>query len=253
MAVFELDRGDHGAAKLTNEDSSAYLRAIALLKPSGTPLEFAASEYASAIKRLGAVSLSQVVDFYLSRHPVHQIPKMVREVADEMIQLKRADRLSVRYIKQLEYDMNRFTGRFKNRLSDVKGMDVDAWLRELGVGPRTRNNLRNSVQALFNFAISRKYLPKDHDEIDAVPLAKDKGGEIEIYTPLEMAELLTVASPEHVPFLAIGAFAGIRHAELQRLKQWSPVPVLELDVGPDDLSSPNRMQGRIEAFLEMLT
>ena len=42
------------------------------------------------------------------------------------------------------------------------------------------------------------------------------------------------------------------HAEGQRLKQWSPVPLLELDVGPDDTSAPNRMQGRIEAFLEML-
>ena len=77
---------------------------------------------------------------------------------------------------------------------------MDAWLL-IGVGPRTRNNLRNSVQALFNFGIARKYLPKDHDEMDAVPLAKDKGGEIEIYTPGEMAELLAAASPEHIPFL----------------------------------------------------
>jgi benzoyl-CoA reductase/2-hydroxyglutaryl-CoA dehydratase subunit BcrC/BadD/HgdB len=42
------------------------------------------------------------------------------------------------------------------------------------------------------------------------------------------------------------------HAELARLKQWSPTPVLEIDVGPDDVSSPNRVQGRIEAFLETL-
>ena len=28
--------------------------------------------------------------------------------------------------------------------------------------------------------------------------------------------------------------------------------MLELDVGPDDTAAPNRMQGRIEAFLEML-
>jgi benzoyl-CoA reductase/2-hydroxyglutaryl-CoA dehydratase subunit BcrC/BadD/HgdB len=42
------------------------------------------------------------------------------------------------------------------------------------------------------------------------------------------------------------------HAELQRLKQWSPAPVLEIDVGPDDIASPNRVQGRVEAFLETL-
>jgi benzoyl-CoA reductase/2-hydroxyglutaryl-CoA dehydratase subunit BcrC/BadD/HgdB len=42
------------------------------------------------------------------------------------------------------------------------------------------------------------------------------------------------------------------HAELQRLRQWSKLPVLEIDIGPDDTASPNRMQGRIEAFLETL-
>jgi benzoyl-CoA reductase/2-hydroxyglutaryl-CoA dehydratase subunit BcrC/BadD/HgdB len=42
------------------------------------------------------------------------------------------------------------------------------------------------------------------------------------------------------------------HGELQRLKQWSPVPVLEIDAGADDLSAANRIQGRIESFLEML-
>jgi benzoyl-CoA reductase/2-hydroxyglutaryl-CoA dehydratase subunit BcrC/BadD/HgdB len=42
------------------------------------------------------------------------------------------------------------------------------------------------------------------------------------------------------------------HGELQRLKQWSPVPVLEIDAGADDLSAANRIQSRIESFLEML-
>jgi benzoyl-CoA reductase/2-hydroxyglutaryl-CoA dehydratase subunit BcrC/BadD/HgdB len=42
------------------------------------------------------------------------------------------------------------------------------------------------------------------------------------------------------------------HAELQRLKQWSPVPVLDLDAGADDASAAGRTEGRIESFLEML-
>jgi len=70
----ELDRGDHGAAKLTNAASAAYFRAIDLLKPSGTSLEFAASEYASAIKRLDGVSLSEAVDYFVRRHPEKRRP-----------------------------------------------------------------------------------------------------------------------------------------------------------------------------------
>ena len=218
----EMDRGDHGAAKLTNADSAAYFRAIDLLKPSGTSLEFAASEYAGAIKRLGGGSLSAEVDYYGRRHPEKTEPKLVQAVVTEMIDLKRADQLSDRYINQLTYDMKRFTSRFCNRIGDVRGTEVDAWLRELKVGPRTRNNLRASIQVLFNYAISRKYLEKDHDEMDAIPPAKDKGGEIEIFTPKEMAELLAVASAEQLPFMAISAFAGVRHAEIQRL-DWKHV------------------------------
>jgi integrase len=226
--------GDLGAAKMTNADSAAYSRAVALLQPVGAPLELAASEYASAVKRLGAVSLSQAVDFYLKRHPANLVSKMVGEVVEEILKVKADDRLSPRYLKQLKYDLARFGNRFHGRLCDVRGTDVDAWLRDLGVGPRTRNNLRNSVQALFNFGIARKYLPKDHDEMDAVPMAKDHDGEIEIYTPDEMKELLEVASPEHVPFLAISAFAGVRHAELQRL-DWANVSrnaeIIEIKAG----------------------
>jgi benzoyl-CoA reductase/2-hydroxyglutaryl-CoA dehydratase subunit BcrC/BadD/HgdB len=42
------------------------------------------------------------------------------------------------------------------------------------------------------------------------------------------------------------------HAELDRLRQWSPVPVLDFDVVGEDDSALARTAGRLEAFLEML-
>jgi benzoyl-CoA reductase/2-hydroxyglutaryl-CoA dehydratase subunit BcrC/BadD/HgdB len=42
------------------------------------------------------------------------------------------------------------------------------------------------------------------------------------------------------------------HAELHRLKKWSSIPVLEIDAASDDAGASSRVQGRIEAFLEML-
>jgi hypothetical protein len=117
----------------------------------------------------------------------------------------------------LEYDLNGFKGEFKGRVGEVTGVAIDGWLRGLEVGPRTRNNLRTSIAAVFAFAKGRKYLPKDHDELAAVPVAKDHDGAIEIFTPGELAELLAVARPAQIPFLANGGFAGVRHAELQRL------------------------------------
>lgn len=231
--------GDLGSGKLTAPDLSAKellacARALELLAPVKVPIDLAAGDYARAIQRLKGVPLQRAVDFYLQRYPMELPQKRVKDVVDEMIQVKRSDKLSERYLKQLEYDLARFSGSFCGQLNTVNGTDVDKWLRDLGVGPQTRNNLRNSVRALFKFAMARKYLPKDHDEIDAVPVAKDADGEIAIYTPDEMKELLAVASPEHVPFLVISAFAGVRHAELQRL-DWSQVKrkgmIIEIKAG----------------------
>jgi integrase len=215
----QLSKGDIVAVDLSPADRASAAKVLTRLKPLGLSLELVVSDYLENWKRLGngRVPLSRAVDFYRQRHPIDQKPKMVKEVVVELLALKRSDHLSDRYVQQLEYALNRFTGRFHNCLEAVKGTEVDAWLRELDLGPRSRNNLRSSIQALYNFAIARKYLPKDHDAMDSVPLAKDKGGEIEIFTPGEMAELLAVASPKHLPFLAISAFAGVRHAELERL------------------------------------
>lgn len=52
--------------------------------------------------------------------------------------------------------------------------------------------------------------------------ADEDCGDIEIFTPQELAKLLEVAKPCMVPYLAMGAFAGIRSAELERL-DWSDV------------------------------
>jgi len=218
----DLGKPDFGGAGITGTVRLACERALETAKPFGIPIDVMASKFAYYWERLPDVPLHRLVDDWLERHPPGMAEKKVREVANELVASKVSDKLSLRYQKQLGYDMDRFCARFHGQLTHVKGVDVDKWLRDLGVGPRTRNNLRNSVNALFKFAMARKYLPKGHDEMDAVAVAKDRGGEIEIYTPLEMAELLAVASPEHVPFLAISAFAGVRHAELQRL-DWANV------------------------------
>ncbi len=42
------------------------------------------------------------------------------------------------------------------------------------------------------------------------------------------------------------------HAELQRLREWSPVPVLDFDTVGEEEGARSRTVGRLEAFLEML-
>ena len=219
----QMAGGDMSIPQLSSADWAAYARARQLLDPVGVALETAAAEYADAVQKLaGRASLSAAVEFYLKRHPMGTHPKRVVEVVKECLESKRQDRLSVRYLKQLEYDLNRFAARFKNYIGDISGVTINDWLRSLDVSPRTRNNLRGSFQVLYSFAKARRYVPKDHDELDAVALAKNLEGEIGIFRPGEFRELLAVARPEMVPSLVLGAFAGVRHAEIQRL-DWQDI------------------------------
>jgi integrase len=217
IVVGRLAATDADVLTLTSADRAAYQRARQVLDPMKVPIETAAVQFATAATRLGAVPLATAVDFYLKRHPTTIHPHTVKDVVDELLAAKRADNLSKRYLEFLQWALGKFVNTFHCNIGAVAGTDIDIWLRGLELSPRTRNNLRSAVKTLFAFAKSKRYLPKDHDEIDAVTLVKDNEGEIEIFTPAELVEILADAKPRLIPFFALGAFAGVRHAEAQRL------------------------------------
>jgi len=187
----QLNRGDKGGAEFTGAQRAACLRALELLAPTGVPIEVAAGDVARFYLRIGKrATMDQVLDCFDKRNPIGMEKMRVADVIKECLESKEEDKLSDRYLKQLAYDLARFGAKFKNYIGDVAGRDIDEWLRDLGVSGRTRNNIRMSVQTLFGFAKSKRYLPKDHDEMDAVPVAKELSGKIEIFTPAELRELL---------------------------------------------------------------
>jgi len=103
---------------------------------------------------------------------------------------------------------------------------IDTWLRGLQTGVKNRNNYANAVTTLFRFAKRAGYLAADRSTAaDSLVRAKYTGGEIEIYTPTELGVILERVQafrPDLLPFIAIGAFAGVRTAELARMT-WANV------------------------------
>ena len=69
--------------------------------------------------------------------------------------------------------MGKFEAAFKCNIGTVTSADIDDWLRTSGLSPRSRNNLRNVVQTLFSFAKACRYLPKDYDDIESVPVGSE--------------------------------------------------------------------------------
>jgi integrase len=217
-----LGSSNAAVLELTAADSAAYRRARELLDPLKVPIETAAARYAEMHIAMGGVPLMKAVEAYFRLYPRNMNPKFVREVMEELFTAKKGSGLSAGYLRHLRYDLEKFASAFNTHIAVVSGGDIDTWLREMGVAPRTRNNLRNSIQTLFNFAKARKYLTRDNEEMEAVTLAKDGDGTIEIFTAVEFEEILAHAKRELTPFLALGAFAGIRHAEIQRL-HWEDI------------------------------
>jgi len=229
----KLSTGEVNVLTLTSHDRLAYIRAIEALKPTGVPLEMAAMQFAQAHTLLEGESLLEAARFYLKKNP-HRLPKKpVPEVVEEMVKAKTADKMSAVYVKDLKGRLARFAAKFPGAISFVTSAEIEDFLRGLKgkddagketivLSGKSRNNYRRAIGTLFNYAVTRGYLPKGAVQVEDVALAREENGEIEIFRPDELANLLVSANPALIPFLTIGAFAGLRHAELQRL-DWSEV------------------------------
>jgi integrase len=90
-----------------------------------------------------------------------------------------------------------------------------------------RNFTIRILGGLFNFGIKRSYCAEN--PCKRLDLARREVVEIEIYTPAEVARILSVAqkhNPQLVPFLAVSFFCGLRRAEALRL-DWSAIDLHE--------------------------
>ena len=147
----------------------------------------------------------------------------VPEVVAELLKIWEQDGVSSDYLGQLRTTLNRFAAKFPGPILEVTGPDVNAWLRSLDIVATTRNSMLRCIKVLFSFAKAQNYLPDEKNTaVESIPQVRVKLDDVTLFTPEEMTTLLHNASPDLVPILAIGAFAGIRMAELERL-DWKAV------------------------------
>ena len=87
----------------------------------------------------------------------------------------------------------------------------------------SKNGIRRNIVTMFGFAKRQGYLHPDRKTAaEQSETFKEQETEIQIFTPEEMERLLLTAHARILPLVAIGAFAGIRSAEIQRL-DWEDI------------------------------
>jgi integrase len=166
-------------------------------------------------------TLRDATKFYVAHLKTITGSRKVKEIVAALLAARTADGMSARYLGDLRVRLGRFVQSFgEEMIAGISSSRIDEWLRGLGVGPVTRNTFRRRLAALFNFAKRRGYI--NENPVADVERAKERETEIAILTVSELVRLLECAGSEMLPFWTIGAFAGLRPAEIGRLT-WNEI------------------------------
>jgi integrase len=166
-------------------------------------------------------TIADAVQHYVAYLKANERSCTAEQLVNELLAAKKADGVSERHLRDIRSRLSVFAQRFDGQMvATITSKEIDTWLRSLPVAPLTRNHYRQVLVLAFNFAVRAGYATAN----PAAHAAKAKvvGEAPEILSVSEAARLLEAATPDVLPYLAIGLFAGLRRAELERL-DWSEV------------------------------
>jgi integrase len=170
-------------------------------------------------------TINDAVEFridHLERVRRHGIT--VEQLTRELLETKRKDGRSEIYLRDLRNILAIFVRDFGSRaVAGITVEELDNWLRALRGSPKTRTNFRANIGVLFSLARQRRIITENPIEFTAKPKLPDNPPEV--FAVNELRALLEAAQrvePDVLPMLAIGAFAGLRDAEIKRL-DWAEV------------------------------
>lgn len=174
----------------------------------------------------GAKALAEIVEIG-RRHACGSKQITVPMAVDDFISAKKADGLSEDWMRAYEATLDKqFAADFSCNVADLRSPAIDDWLRKT-THPRTRNNKRGQILTFLRWLQDRELVSQAIQW--RLTRANIKRGEPSILTPKQMQAILEFEQRDNsmrempmVPYLALGAFAGLRTKEIQRL-DWSAI------------------------------
>lgn len=146
--------------------------------------------------------------------------KPLRDLAAEFLDSRRVQGVSDRYLNLSEYTLRSLCDEFRNStLDDLEASALDRWMEgRTHLANRSRNTYRVVLVCFGNFLKKRGYLPADRPTVFQGMCAwRDEIKPVTVFTPDEMRAMLNRAEEFVLPYIALGAFAGLRSAEIGRL------------------------------------
>lgn len=231
-ACIKIANGEQHSLMLTSADRMIYLRACEALAKLNVPIDVACRDYAEAHAIIaGRVGLVEACRDWIKRHAIEIQRIKLSDAVEQLKEQARNDRKARDRQERIATVLDRFAGDLQVEVHDVSPDLVSRWLSKLPFAERTRRNYSDMIGFFNRFCVRCGFIAKGTDWMDGVQkYRKRKIGTIITYEPSEMEVLLRYAeqkAKDMVPFLAIGAFAGLRHSEIDRL-DWKQV---DLDDG----------------------
>lgn len=212
-----------------------YAAMVKLLVPHKLEAVQAVQIVSEALARLGKVPLSTALDFYMRHGATMTAVKTVPEVVTELVESLSKDGCSRYHVRDMETRLGRFAESFTGQIDQIVEREITDWLQGLkkiiwsmndgkhrrvegnepvSVSRRTRNNYRDAVAELFEFARRRGYVPKDIMTATAeISRLRVVPGKNHIISPEEASRGLRDLSPHLIPYTVIKLFSGLRTEE----------------------------------------
>ena len=170
-------------------------------------------------------TLTQAVDHFLAHLAAVERTCTVAELSAEFQAAKGKDGAKPNYLKDLKYRLAAFTADFGPRkVAEIQKHELAAWLRDLDASAQSKKNHHTVLRTMFNFAVESAYAPVNF--LTGIAPAKIRRGPPPILTPAQLRAILEKTDPAYLPYLTIGAFAGLRMSELENL-DWSEIDLAE--------------------------
>lgn len=219
-----LADGQAESVKLTGADRESYRRAVLVLRPLGLPLHVAAEEYVSARAALPpGVTLHQAAE--QARGRADDLPAAA-VLLEEMVAELAAHPHRPRSLKRIAELRNRL-GRFVRAFPDLQTPgreDIERYLLALGGAAKSHDHHLGAIVQLYRYAARRGW-PTARPLPAAGLVRYYEPGEPATFTPAVLREVLAKLSPPWIPWVTIGALAGLRPTEIFRLRwehfRWS--------------------------------
>lgn len=183
------------------------------------------SYYKDLEKKMGGVPLHEAVQLWLNVSSKKVQAILVKDVVEEMLKAKNNDDFVGQKQKtNLRLRWGKFCQSFGDRvISTIKAKEIDTFLANPEWAPRTKAHYRQAILMLFDYAKRKEYLDPDRDhQADKTEVIRVQESKLESWSVGEMRALLQNATPKTLPWIVLGAFAGVRSAEIERM-DWEDI------------------------------